>query len=31
MTNKIIMYESDEAATFKTGISGWVSADVAFG
>lgn len=25
MTDKIIMYESDEAATYKEGIKGWVS------
>jgi hypothetical protein len=27
---KIVMYESNEAATFKTGISGWVSGDGRF-
>jgi len=25
MTDKIVMYDSDEAASFKTGLSGWVS------
>ena len=29
-SEKIIMYDSDEAATFKTGISGWVSGDGRF-
>jgi len=27
MTDKIIMYDSPEAATYKTGIEGWVSRD----
>lgn len=30
MEEKKIMYESPEAATFKTGISGWVSANGRF-